>query len=649
MMGSLSVPIDQLINSLGYVKFYQPVIECITNSLEAGSKNIDVEIFSAPREGTAYKDDRFINKIKLTDNGVGFTETNFAAFKEYRTKQKIHLGCKGVGRLTWLKIFNKAEIESIVSENNKVLKKEFVFDEKFDISTEPDETELSSNTKVPQTSVTLSGLKDENESVPEDLEKLRNMVFVELLPKLLLLQIKFTITFRSNQAGVKLKTIKSSDLPDLKTEKFSINEKLGKYDFTLRYNLSNGEAHENISHKTYAYYCAHDRAVETFESKNLSVNFSDNKHGIFLLQSNLFDNHINDLRNKIIIDDESLFDQLSWDKINDYLRPVLCKVVYEEWPELEQQAEKDKAALAEDNPHLTRYIKSFNVVGQLEKKEALHYAEKRFEHAKKQVRQKYKELLLEHKIEEQHIQEFQKLAASTTEVGKQELAEYIWYRKVVIDVMEKLLATKERQENVIHNLIMPKKTTDKERTEDNNLWLLDDKFSLYQYAASDLEIQQIYKDVCGEDIREEKNADSKDRPDLCIFFSDSQKSADDLEAVIIELKKFTADKYDKGKGLDQLPLYADSFKRRHPKFKKFWVYLVVDEIDKDFRRLLIKSRNWKPFFCHNGETYLQYNEETNAYLSVLTAKALAANAKARNHKFLEIIKSTVAEKNETSI
>lgn len=649
---ALRVEIDQLVNSLGQVGFYQPIIECITNSLEANSTNITVELFSACREGTMYVDDRFVNKVVVSDDGEGFTESNFNAFKEYKTKKKIHLGCKGVGRLTWLKIFNKAEIKSILRKNDEIIKMEFLFDENFDYDLKPNISKMPSSTKAMETTVTLSDLKNEDNSIPEDVEKFRNVIFIKLLPKLLLLDHQFNISFKANHAGVEIQTIKSSDLPKLIDEKFTVTVDSQEQEFVLRYNVTDGKDGKTIQHKTHAYYCANKRTVETFESKGLTVNLSahDNNYGIFLLESKLFDGRVNDSRNKIAIEDEGLFDGIfSWDHINERLRSILTTIIYKKWPHLKEEADRDKNSLAEENPHLTRYIKKFNIVGRLEKKEALQSAKKHFEQAKKQVRRKYKELLKIHKIKDENIQEFQKLAESTTELGKQELAEYIWYRKIVIDMMEKLLTTKERKENIIHNLIMPMKTTDKERTEDNNLWLLDDKFSLYQYAASDLEIKQIYKDVCGEDISNCQFNNSQDRPDLCIFFSDSKESSDDLEAVIIELKKFTADKYDKGKGLDQLPLYADSFRRRNQKFKKFWVYLIVDEIDDEFERLLTVSRGYNRFFCHSGTIYLQYNKETSAYLSVLTASALTANAKARNHKFLEIVQSSVLDKHETSI
>jgi len=645
-MGCLTVPIDQILSSLGHIKFYQPLIECLTNSLEANAKNITVELDSSEMEGR-FNQIKYVKRITVTDNGDGFTQADFAAFKDYRTKNKIHLGCKGVGRLTWLKIFDKAEIQSVVRENGKVLKKNFVFDENFNIASLPNEIEISTDTKKIGTSVILSGLRDEESSVPEDIKKLRDDILIELLPKLLLMNRKFVITFRSNRPGIEIQIIKSSDLPQLLEIPFEIKTKDSIEKFVLKYVLSNGAPNEPLLPRTHAYHCANRRAVETFESKDLTVNLSahDKRFGVFLLESSYFDKHVNDVRNKIEIQDDSLLDGIiSWDHINEKLRQILTKLIYDKWPALEQEAEKDKDSLAEEHPHLSSYIKKFNVVGRIEEKEAVQAAEKHFEKAKKLVRQKYKELLQKHHIKEENIEEFHKLAANTTELGKQELAEYIWYRKVIIDMMEKLLGREEDQESVIHNLIMPMKTNDKERIEDNNLWLLDDKFSLYQYAASDLEINQICDDVFHELYPDETIYDDKDRPDLCIFFSDSKASSDDLEAIIIELKKFTAKKFDKAKGLDQLGFYANAFSRRNPRFKKFWVYLVVDKVEPDFETLL-NIRGYQRFFCQNGTAYLHYIELNGArvHLSVFTMSALTANAKARNHKFLEIVKSAKFE------
>lgn len=639
---ALKVEIDRLISSLPQIGFYKPMVECVTNSLEAGADNITVELHSAPKQGSALSDDRFINKIVITDDGEGFTEENLRAFKEYRTKRKLRLGCKGVGRLTWLKIFNKAEVESIFPTNGVLRKRRFVFDERFDIASTPDDSDIPKGTVSPRTSITLLGVRNaEEKSVPEDVDKARDAVLTELLPKLLLIDRDITITFRVNQPGVPLRTIRTTELPPLSTRKFSVTVDSQEKDFVLRYWLPGEGTFESLTPKTYAFYCANKRAVEPFSEKGLTVNLSDSEkhYGVFLLESPLFDATIDDVRNRIVIDGPNLYNRVTWDHINQALRPVLEDVVYSRWPHLKDEAEEDKARLAEEHPHLAVYIRSFHAVGRVVRKEALENASQHYENSKKEVRKKYEKLLVKHKVDDADIQEFRELAECTTELGKQELAEYIWYRKVVIDVLHRLLARQEPYESVIHNLIMPTRTKDNEQVEDNNLWLLDDKFSLYQYAASDCEVDQVYRDVCGTDDSASQCAGGSNRPDLFIFFSDAKNSEGDLEAVIIELKKFSADQYERSKGLDQLPAYARAFARRNPKFKRFWLYLVVYEIDEPFRELLEDSRGYKPFFSHDGRVYLHYIPSTNSYITVLPAGVLAANARARNHRFLDIVKA----------
>lgn len=637
---ALKVEIRHLVGELPQIKSIQPVIECITNSLEADAKKISVKFLSDTPEGGLYDDDRIVNGVVITDDGKGFTDENLNAFKEYKTKNKLALGCKGVGRLTWLKIFSKAKIDSVVQEGGKKIKKEFVFDENFDFGLKPSEAEMPLET-LAKTKITLSDFKAEK-PIYENLVEIRDRIFVALLPKLILRKEKgneFTIIFQSSHPEVEMQSIKSDELPNLKSKNFEVTVGGHKEKFVLKYALPDSEHIKLLRAHTYAYYCAGGRAVMTFKSNELSVDLPLNsgQYGIFLLESKLFDQNLNDARTKITLPDSGFFDKFSWDHINDFLRDELSKIINIQWPSLQEEANKVKAELARKHPHLTTYIHNLSIVGKVNKSETINVAERYFEDAKKKIRSECQSLLKKHRIKDDDIIRFQELVDNTTEVGKQELAEYIWYRKIIIDVMQKLIDTDEKYEKTVHDLIMPRRTRDIDRVEDNNLWLLDDKFSLYQYAASDLEIKQIHRDVCGNDASGSEYKDNDDRPDLAIFFSDSRDSEDDLEAVLIELKSFVADKYDKGKGLDQLPLYAESLCRRNPKIKKIWMFLVVDEIDEEFDRYLRIPRSYTPMFSHNGMVYHNYNTELSAHITVFSMKSLVGNARARNSKFLKIV------------
>ncbi len=47
--------------------------------------------------------------ISVFDNGDGFTEENIKSFSTYKSDYKIREGYKGVGRITYLKIFEEVK------------------------------------------------------------------------------------------------------------------------------------------------------------------------------------------------------------------------------------------------------------------------------------------------------------------------------------------------------------------------------------------------------------------------------------------------------------------------------------------------------------------------------------------------------------
>jgi hypothetical protein len=71
----------------------------------------------------------------VRDNGEGFHDDNMKSFQTLDTEYKAGLGCRGVGRLLWLKAFNKVEISSCFLDSVGQLKdRTFNFTEDDDIS-----------------------------------------------------------------------------------------------------------------------------------------------------------------------------------------------------------------------------------------------------------------------------------------------------------------------------------------------------------------------------------------------------------------------------------------------------------------------------------------------------------------------------------
>lgn len=111
---------------------YEAVINSIQSIEDAGIENGKIEI-KIERENQMSLFEHWetdIENIVIADNGTGFNEENYNSFDTYASEYKLQKGCKGVGRMMWLKAFNNVEVESIfIDEGNKKCRK-FLFDSK---------------------------------------------------------------------------------------------------------------------------------------------------------------------------------------------------------------------------------------------------------------------------------------------------------------------------------------------------------------------------------------------------------------------------------------------------------------------------------------------------------------------------------------
>ena len=146
-----------------------PVFEAVINSIhaieESGSANgkITVTIERSPAQGVLQADGPVtlepIDNFLVADNGAGFTERNFASFDTADSRAKAAQGGKGIGRITWLKAFRKAHIESVYPEHGKYWRRSFDF-ERTDEGIAAHVKELAEKQDV-RTTVRLVGFRDE--------------------------------------------------------------------------------------------------------------------------------------------------------------------------------------------------------------------------------------------------------------------------------------------------------------------------------------------------------------------------------------------------------------------------------------------------------------------------------------------------------
>ena len=173
-----------------------PVFEAIVNSIHSiedrfGSENaaakgrIEVHVHRVPQHQLRGMPGRppieHVERFTVVDNGVGFTDPNLESFKTADSPAKIDRGGKGIGRLTWLVVFEKAEIESwFPGDDGRLRIRSFTFS--------PTETGISDFSDVPddsreseqaiKTRVRLVGVQDRYaESLRKGLEVISERVF----------------------------------------------------------------------------------------------------------------------------------------------------------------------------------------------------------------------------------------------------------------------------------------------------------------------------------------------------------------------------------------------------------------------------------------------------------------------------------------
>ena len=577
--GKVVASIETIVSDLKPITWRQVIYEAVTNALQANATDIKIDFIQTQE---------YIDSIVVEDNGDGFDDANTKSFREYRSTYKRHLGCKGIGRFLFLKVFNKVEIESL----DKSI--EFVIDQDIKVS--------KSSKEFKRTTVKFLNPKDSftvNYQILKDDLKNYFLAYFKLLKDENRL-IKISICQNNKVHSI----VESDDIPDFKDRKFMI----GEYQFKLSY---------IFDFNADGYYCAGNRVVikNSELDSNKKLRFFNDVNILYLLSSKYLDSNVNDTRDNFNIypkqKKQDLFHNLSWQQIQSSIKEQIRLIAKENNIEIDKLAEEHLREAIKESPFLVYYLKD-NELGEdsiiLQKKaKKLFEKDKKFlRDTKNQTDEKYKE----------------KLAIVT----QSELTEYIYDRQKKIDLLKKLTDEK-ALEKEIHNLFMQQRTSDnKEDYKTNNLWLFDDRFMSYNKIFSDKQIKEIFP----------KLSENLDRPDILSLISNSYNKDEITDVVIIELKK-ADEKITPSRAEEQLIDYAGYINEAYQDRKiRIWTYafLKFDKKtenslqNKDYNRVLTKSEYpiyYKPF------------NRVNTIINFVDYKALADDAENRNKTFMKIL------------
>lgn len=662
--------------SLPYKSGLMPLFETVVNSIhsieEAGlppaSGAITVEIIRSPQlqidldrhqRKPGPDSSKDIIGFKITDNGIGFTDANMKSFKTLDSEHKVDKGCRGVGRLLWLKAFDKVNISSVYKDEKGNFKsRTFTFDATVGVS-DPDDCDAPSDSSL-TTCVHLDGFMDDyRKESRKTAPAIANSLFEHCLWYFVRQGGAPKISLKDEDGNIELDTIYNEHMLSSTTaETISIKSK--KFDLIhVRFRANSSQNHaiafcagsrlvkeENISGKIpglyekikdeegdfiYACYVSSPFLDEKARSERIGFDIEENVDGLFSEAEISF----KDIKDAVIA------------KVSDYLSGHL---------EENKKAGRDRVEsfvskkAPRYRPILSRIPEDQLIVDpSISDKEldlALHKHLSEIEsklladgHDIMSPRHNEKSLDYQNRLQE--------YLRTVEDIKKSDLANYVSHRKVILDLLERAIQKqpdgKYVREELIHNLIMPMRADSNQLMfESCNLWLLDERLAFHDYLASDKTLSSI--PITG--------ASGPQEPDICalavydnsILVSDSAKLPL-ASIVVVEIKRPMRN--DASAGEDHDPIeqalgYLDRIRqggvttasgRPIPRSDDIpgYCYAICDITKTIETRCRILGLTVTS--DHLG--YFGYNPNYKAYIEVISFDRLVNSAKERNKAFFD--------------
>lgn len=586
-----------------------------------------------------------IQSFEIIDNGIGFNEANIASFMESDSTYKAQIGGKGVGRFSWLIAFEKAEIESVYSEEDEYVKRSFDFS--------------ISNSGINDTLTDCTGYNDNQTTV-----RLLNYIkpYADNVPKR-----SITIAMRIIQHC--LVYFISDDCPQIILQdidethnlnhifKEKIRSEANSKTIVLNdetFELLHVKAEESTINGNKLYLCAHNRLVET---KELDKYITDLDRQIFeksgfwyvgVLRGHYLDEAVDMNRLSFNIPDggplDSMANMITMDQImravvvevneflKDYLQPIatekirrITDYVTHRAPQFRHLLKYTPEAIAKIKPNLSE--------DKLD--DELHRIKREFDRTTaKENTQLLDELNKGVISSDEYIQKFGLQIEKINSANGAALAEYVAHRKVILDLMEFAIRQNDdghfQKESFLHNIIYPMRTTSADTPYSNhNLWLLDEKLAYCSYISSDIPFN---------------NNPKEDRTDIMILdspvaVSDEENDGREYENIVLfELKRPMRDDYNSSNNpVNQLYEYVSQLRSNKKRDKdgrvirvgqntKFYLYAVCD-ITTTLEQIL----DFHDFSQTPDKLgYYKYNDKMNAYIEILSYDKIINDAKKRN-------------------
>ena len=580
-----------------------------------------------------------VEEIEVSDNGVGLTDTNLLAFETCDSRNKVQRGGKGIGRLLWLKVFGRVDVEStatIIGESKRTVRFQFSPNQE---DTLTNRTDLLDSPLDIGTQVSFSEVRPDYavavrwSTVVKELALHFFSYFVtKTMPQLVLnyqdhepIDVRQYIESKITQTEIEAVTVTGIAPPVQLSVTHIYVEKSVARDFRNSILL-----------------IAHSRQVVRIEiEKKFALNkLSERRAYIAVVQGTFLDERVDQERTGFKMTAEQ------FDAIHDSVLSSAEKFLAEHIASLRQTQRKTVEALLMEHPQLAIKVADVEayVQGLSPGMEEEDIGKSLFTVLYRDERKLAKEVAV---LKDSDLSEEVRVRAQDTlkKVGDQarvRLAEYVVKRRQILDLVHTLLGhtnspdAANYQEKVIHDLICPMGAFyDAKDYEAHNLWIVDDLLAYYSYFASDKQIKKIASD-----------SEDKAEPDV-VFFNPLgfRRSGTSDPVVLIEFKR--PGKETPGDPVDQVLQYIEKLRKKTVKHAvtgqvisevnantPFQCYVVCD-LTEGAKQLFERSVACYP--TPDGLGYFGYAPRHNAVVHVISYTKMLHDAEARNLAFFDLL------------
>jgi hypothetical protein len=655
----------------GLLPVYEAVVNSIQSIDEAGltgiSGTISIRILRDSGQGCLALDDPprrgpeplgEIVGFDIEDNGIGFNDENIESFRYLDSDYKVSLGCKGVGRLLWLKAFGRVHIESSFKVDEVIYKRTFLFTEDSGISDE-EVSQLPANSPL-KTRVSLSSFNsDYKRYARKSAQAIAESVFYHCIWFFLRTGGSPAIRIIDEDCTINLSDIfNECILTDATTQEVAIKGQ----DFRLIHIKI--KPNPSISHSFGL--CAHNRLVtqEKLAGKipglygRLSA---DDREFIYCcyVSSLVLDESVRPERTDfelmeqledLLVDSDVISKSDIREMVNRSAQAYLGTYLEQN---LTRASERINTYISQQGPRYRPVIgripaADINIDPEITDKDLELALHKHLARIERELISEGHDILGQDPSDMTYETKLQAYLSKAEDIKKSDLASYVSHRRTIIDILERAV---ERgpdgnyvREDVIHSLIMPMRKESVDILFDaSNLWLVDERLAFHHYLASDKTLQSM--PITGSDSTKEPDIAALNLFDEPFLVSEETKPPL-ASIVIIEIKRPM--RRGSGPGEDKDPIeqatgYLSRIRsggvqtvtgRPIPASANIpgFCYIIAD-ITPEFES---RCRGTHDLIrTSDGLGYFGYKKNLDAYIEVISFDRLVTSAKERNRAFFD--------------